>query len=135
MNSVNSKQASGILRQHNIWYGAGALVCSTLAAVACGGGGDDASSAGTGGTMAATGGRRPMGGAGGSGGAGATGGSGGGVVGPDLTDVTTFTKADCTTTPMVTAASGVASVGVATFTSDLAGAERAIIQFGDSPSY
>jgi hypothetical protein len=60
---------------------------------------------------------------------------GGGVLGPDLTDVDTLTPVTCTTTPMVTTATKIPTVGVATFTTDLAGAERAIIQFGKTTTY
>jgi hypothetical protein len=73
-------------------------------------------------------------GAGGQGG-GSAGMAGSGTTDGSLTDVTTFTAAPCTITPTVTAASKIPMVGVATFTTDLAGAERAIIQFGASTTY
>lgn len=93
---------------------------------------------------AATGGRaETVGGAGstavgGSSSGGTSGLGGAGVatpIGPELTDVSTFTPANCTTSPMVAPATGVPMVGVATFTTDLAGAERAVIQFGKSTTY
>lgn len=71
---------------------------------------------------------------GGNGGA-AGGGAGSGPLGPDLTDVGAFTPATCTITPTVTPASKIPMVGVATFTTDLAGADRAIIQFGKTSEY
>ena len=73
-------------------------------------------------------------GAGGSA-AGAAGGAGKGPLGPGLTDVGTFTPVNCTITPTVTPATDMPLVGVATFTTDLAGAERAIIQFGKTSTY
>lgn len=71
------------------------------------------------------------------GGGGAPGGSGGGgSVGPDgLTDLTAFTPATCTITPTVMNASRIPTVGVATFTADLPGADRAVIQFGETSQY
>jgi len=41
----------------------------------------------------------------------------------------------CTITPTVTTASKIPTVGIATFTTDMAGAERAIIQFGATTTY
>jgi hypothetical protein len=41
----------------------------------------------------------------------------------------------CTISPTVTPATGVPMVGIATFTTDLAGAERAVIQFGKTSTY
>jgi hypothetical protein len=70
-----------------------------------------------------------------SGSAGTAGGGGKGTIGPGLTDVGTFTPVNCTITPMVTTATGMPLVGVATFTADLAGADRAIIQFGKTSTY
>ncbi len=69
--------------------------------------------------------------------AGNAGGAGGGAtpVGPGLTDPTTLTIVSCAISPTVTPASGVAMVGIATFTTDLAGAERAVIQFGKTSTY
>jgi hypothetical protein len=75
------------------------------------------------------------GGMGGSAGGGSAGRGGSGGTGAGLTDVTTFTPATCTTTPTVTTATKIPMVGVATFTTDLAGADRAIIQFGESSAY
>jgi hypothetical protein len=72
---------------------------------------------------------------GGTGGTAGSAGSGGGTIGPGLTDVGTFTPVTCTITPTVTTATGMPLVGVATFTTDLAGAERAIIQFGKTSTY
>jgi len=65
------------------------------------------------------------------------GGTGGGATpqGPGLTDITTFTTVSCTISATVTPATGAAMVGIATFTTDLAGAERAVIQFGKTTSY
>jgi hypothetical protein len=74
-------------------------------------------------------------GGGGTGPGGAGGGGGGGPIGPGLTDVSTFTPATCTITPTVTASTDIGMVGIATFTTDLAGAERAIIQFGKTAEY
>ncbi|HWP06678.1 MAG TPA: hypothetical protein VNN72_13085 [Polyangiaceae bacterium] len=103
--------------------------------------------AGMGGTGGGGGGRGPMGGSdaggmgpggkagGGGAGAGAGGGGGAGVLGPGLTDVSGLTPASCTITPMVTPASKIPTVGVATFTTDLAGATGAIIQFGKTTTY
>ena len=76
----------------------------------------------------------------GSAGTGSAGSSGGGTggatpVGPDLTDVTTFTTVSCTISATVTPATGAPMVGIATFTTDLAGAERAVIQFGKTTAY
>src|SRR3982750_12517 len=70
--------------------------------------------------------------------AGTSGGAGtGGVtpIGPGLTDLAGFTTVSCTITPTVTPASGVPMVGIATFTTNLAGAERAVIQFGKTSTY
>ncbi len=79
------------------------------------------------------------GGAAGSGGAAGDGtGGAAGSVGPSdgsLTDVSTLTPATCTITPTVTVAGKIPMVGVATFTADLAGADRAVIQFGKTTSY
>jgi arylsulfotransferase ASST len=138
--------------------GAGATSSGTGAATGLAGqpgsdaGGSGGSGAGTGPGRAGStsGGRGPGGGAGlGAGGAPAggagsgTGGQGGGSAGTggggttdgSLTDVTTFTPATCTTTPTIMPASKIPTVGVATFTTDLAGAERAIVQFGTSTTY
>jgi hypothetical protein len=74
----------------------------------------------------------------GSGGAGAAGGGAGGGAtppGPGLTDLTTFTTVSCTIAPIVTPASAVPMVGIATFTTTLAGADRAVIQFGKTSAY
>ena len=98
---------------------------------------------GMGGTGGGAGGRGPMGGTGAGGaapggnggGSGAGAGGGGGVLGPGLTDVSALTPATCTVTPMVSPASKMPTVGVATFTTDLAGATGAIIQFGKTTSY
>ena len=99
-------------------------------------------SAGRGGSAGGGGGRGGAAGTGtaGSGSAGTTGGGGSGTggatpVGPGLTDLTTFTTVSCTITPTVTIASGVGMVGIATFTTTLAGAERALIQFGKTTTY
>jgi hypothetical protein len=93
-------------------------------------------SAGRGGSAGSTAGR---GGAAGTGTAGTTGsaGAGGGAtpIGPGLTDLTGFTTVSCTISPTVTVASGVGMVGIATFTTNLAGAERAVIQFGKTSTY
>ncbi len=102
-------------------------------------GGAGGTSSGSGGTNGTMGGTSAMGGrAGGSGGtspSGGAAGSGGGVMGPGLTDVSKFDKGTCTTTPTVTAATKIPSVGIATFKTDLAGAERAIVQFGKTATY
>jgi hypothetical protein len=96
---------------------------------------------GSGGAGAATGGRAAgSGGAGGLGGAGdgtggATGGAAGTGAGPGITDVSTFTATACTITPTVTTAAKIPMVGIATFTTDLPSAERAIIQFGKTTAY
>ena len=94
--------------------------------------------AGRGGTTGA-GGRGGTAGTGsaGTGSAGSSGGGTGGAtpVGPDLTDVTTFTTVSCTISATVTPATGAPMVGIATFTTDLAGAERAVIQFGKTTAY
>lgn len=69
------------------------------------------------------------------------GGPGGGTggappVGADgLTDLTAFSPVNCTITPTVTNASRIPTVGVATFTADLPGADRAVIQFGETTQY
>ncbi len=72
---------------------------------------------------------------GGQGGGGSAGKGGSGPLGDGLTDVGTFTPATCTTAPEVTTAAKIPMVGIATFTTDLAGAERAVIQFGTSSAY
>jgi hypothetical protein len=94
---------------------------------------------GEGGASGETGGGPGSGGSGAGRGGSASGGSAGmagsGATGGGLTDVTTFTPAACTTTPTVTTATKIPMVGVATFTTDLAGADRAIIQFGESSTY
>jgi hypothetical protein len=92
--------------------------------------------AGRGGTTgsAGRGGTTGMAGASGTTGSAGTGG-GATPIGPGLTDVGTFTSVSCTITPTVMTASGVAMVGIATFTTDLSGAERAIIQFGKTTTY
>ncbi len=64
-----------------------------------------------------------------------TGAGGATPIGPGLTDVGTFTTVSCTITPTVTIATGVGMVGIATFTTTLAGAERAVIQFGKTTTY
>jgi hypothetical protein len=96
------------------------------------GDGTGGAAAGSGGSGAGAGGKG--GGVAGSGGSGGSGGKAG-PLGPDLTDVSTFTPADCTITPSVTPAAKIGMVGVATFTTDLAGADRAIIQFGKTSEY
>jgi hypothetical protein len=89
--------------------------------------------AGVGGTAgSAAGGTAGIGGGGTSGAAGA---GGKGALGPGLTDVGTLTPVTCTITPTVTPATGMPLVGIATFTTDLANAERAIIQFGKTSTY
>jgi hypothetical protein len=55
-------------------------------------------------------------------------------VGPGLTDISQFTPATCVITPTV-AAGSIAMVGIATFTTDLPGAEKAFIQFGKTTEY
>jgi hypothetical protein len=116
---------------------------SSGTAGASGGAGTDATGtagttgvAGRGGTTGSAGRGGTTGSAGASGTTG-TAGTGGGAtpLGPGLTDVGTFTPATCTITPTVTIASGVGMVGIATFTTDLSGAERAVIQFGKTPTY
>jgi len=99
---------------------------------AAGRGGAAGSSAGRGGAAGSSAGR---GGAAGTGTAGTSGGGGATTIGPDLTDPGKFTTATCTITPMVTIASGAGMVGIATFTTSLAGAERAVIQFGKTTAY
>jgi hypothetical protein len=99
--------------------------------------------AGSGGSAGGTAGRGGAAGtaATGTAGTGAAGTSGtagtGGVtpIGPGLTDLSGFTTVSCTISPTVTPASGVPMVGIATFTTNLAGAERAVIQFGKTPTY
>jgi hypothetical protein len=129
--------------------GSAGLAAGTGGSGPSGGAGTGATSGGTGPaggrggtTGAGAGGRAPLGGAAGmapggngGGGSGAGGGGGGGVLGPGLTDVTALTPATCTVTPMVTTASKIPTVGVATFTTDLAGATGAVIQFGKTTSY
>jgi hypothetical protein len=83
----------------------------------------------------ATGGISGAGGGGMPGMAGAAGAAGKGALGPGLTDVGTLTPVTCTITPTVTPATDMPLVGVATFSTDLAGAERAIIQFGKTSTY
>ncbi len=100
------------------------------------GGAGDAGAAGLGAGGSAGGGGVSAGGSAGmSGSAGTAGAAGGGALGPDLTDVGPFTPATCTITPTVMTASAMPLVGVATFTTDLAGAERAIVQFGKTATY
>ncbi|HEY3499788.1 MAG TPA: aryl-sulfate sulfotransferase, partial [Polyangiaceae bacterium] len=60
---------------------------------------------------------------------------GDGPLGPELTDVDAITPATCTITPTVMPAQAIPMVGIATFTTDLAGASGAIIQFGESAEY
>ena len=79
-----------------------------------------------------------MAGSGTAGGGAGTSGSGGTAataLGPELTDLSTFTSTSCAIAPTVTLATGVPTVGIATFTTDLAGAERAVVQFGKTTSY
>jgi hypothetical protein len=111
--------------------------------MASGAGGTGAGTGPSGG-MGPGGGMGPSGGAGASGGgaaggdggkAGASGAGGGAPLGGDLTDVSTFTPVTCTTTGMVTTAAKIPMVGVATFTTDFAAGERAIIQFGKTTTY
>ena len=117
-----------------------------------GSGGTGQTGSGTGGTSASAGttgqggtaqagGTSGLGGSAGtnvSGSAGTTG-SGGTAgatpLGPELTDLTTLTTVSCTISATVMPASGVPTVGIATFTTDLAGAERAVIQFGTTATY
>ena len=134
-----------------------------LAAIGCGDGAGGTPPMGSAGTGQSTGGTAGTGAPGGSGGQGTAGGSSGGVagtgqsgagggagaagisgtggtggttpLGPGLTDPSTFTIVSCTISPTVTIATGVGMVGIATFTTDLAGAERAVIQFGKTSSY
>lgn len=68
-------------------------------------------------------------------GGGSQGTGGGGPLGAGLTDLTPFTPATCNITPTVMNATKIPMVGVATFTADLPGADRAIIQFGASTEY
>jgi len=56
-------------------------------------------------------------------------------LGPELTDVTKLTPKTCSIMPAVSLAASLALVGVAQFTTDFEGAERAIIQFGKTESY
>ena len=117
--------------------GAGADVSGT-AGSAAGRGGAAGSAAGRGGAAGSAAGRGGAAGTGSAGTAGTSGGGGAGgatPIGPDLTDPSTFTTKTCTITPMVTTATGAAMVGIATFTTDLAGAERAVIQFGKTSTY
>ena len=127
----------------------------TGGAAGLGTGGTGGTGAGSGGTIGMSGsstggsagdgtGGVPTGGTAGTGIAGSAGtgatagtaGSGGkGAIGPGLTDVGTFTPVTCTITPTVTPATDMPLVGVATFSTNLAGAERAIIQFGKTSTY
>ncbi|HEY8923688.1 MAG TPA: hypothetical protein VIU64_04855, partial [Polyangia bacterium] len=52
-----------------------------------------------------------------------------------LTDVGSFTATTCTITPTVTTAAKIPMVGIATFTTDMPSADRAIIQFGKTTAY
>lgn len=55
--------------------------------------------------------------------------------GPELTDVSVLTPAECTITSAVVPAADMPFVGVATFSADLAGADHAVIQFGQTTNY
>jgi hypothetical protein len=52
-----------------------------------------------------------------------------------VTDITTYKPVSCVITPTVTTASKIPMVGIASFSTDMAGAERAIIQFGKTTTY
>jgi len=125
--------------------GAGSTATGTAGSAAgrggsAGGATGTGGAAGRGGTTGAAGrggatGAAGRGGTTGAAGASGTGGTGTTPIGPGLTDLTGFTTVSCTITPTVTIASGVGMVGVATFTTTLAGAERAVIQFGKTSTY
>lgn len=81
------------------------------------------------------GGGNPSGGGGNPSGGSATGGASDVPLGTELTDLTQFTAVpDCGIDATVTAAS-IPMVGVAKFSTDLPGADRAIIQFGKTADY
>jgi hypothetical protein len=56
-------------------------------------------------------------------------------LGPELTDVTELTPSSCSISAEVAPAADIGMVGVATFTTDFADADRAIIQFGKTEDY